>query len=982
MDLSSLSKVPYIMDAFTKWTIEMPDSIMLVDDQYYKGWTRRRVDDMSARVYAYLKQRGIGRDDFVMICLPRGVLPLVAMIGVWKAGAAFVMVEDTYAPDRIDFIRNDCGCKLTIDIDVAKEIAETEPLQGYERPDDHDAAFAVYTSGSTGRPKGVLHEFGDIKLEALVANLEIEPGARGALIAPLNFVVTVKSMTGVMYAPCCFYVVPFATVKNPRKLIRYYIQNKIILTYLSPSLIRAVGDELGPYLKIIHTGSEPANGISLEGRKLVNNYAMSEGFFTLCQFVIDKPYDTCPVGKPNSPIIQIRLVDEDGNDVPEGETGEIIFENPFMRGYINLPEQTAEALRDGWYHTNDLGRMDENGNIILVGRANDMIKIDGNRIEPAEIEAAFKEATGKEWCAAKGFEDPSESFVCAYYLGELEQSEEEIRAAMAERVPYYMIPSFFMQIEKPPILPTGKLARKDLPDPRATMKREEYVAPRDEFETALCKAFEHALGIDNIGITEDVYSLGANSVAAMKVLSIMKLDNLSAIDIFQGRTVEKISEIYKDKSSGQSEVSEEEKEMEARKQPHALPPHQRSVIDYQLFTPKAPMWLFPFLFTFGPDGDPQRVLDAARKVMDNHPIFGTVFEFNDDFDLQQRYDSSIIEPLEIEYMSDEEFQNARNDHTLVPTIGVLNCPMIRMRVIKTDTNCYLVIVFHHIIMDGTSMQLIFQSLGLAYMGQPLPLDTYYSYLEDEEKLRNTSAYRMAYEYYTQNYDNVDWCSIIEPDIEEPGNINAWTMIPTNMSPQTLDALEKNCNISRAVFASTVATLAFAKMTGKRNVLTTFTFHNRVDKRKQAAAGFLAHLLPLGIKLDNLTTVADVYEDMQVQTTNGLANSVYDWITANDNPYAMDPIAVAFETSAITDMSTLSQIGATMEPLDLGNNAALRRNFLQIFETQDSIAVKLSYMKTIYSDERIAEFANAFTEVTNKLLEITDPASVTLEDLLA
>ncbi len=171
MDLSVLSNVPYCMDAFAKWTHEMPDLPMLVDDQHYKGWTRARIDDLSARIYGYLKRQGIGTNDFVMICLPRGIRPIVAMMGVWKAGAAFVVVEDTYAPDRIELIKLDCGCKLTIDMDLWEQIKNEEPLAGYERPDDHDAAFAVYTSGSTGRPKGVLHEFGDIKLDALVANL-------------------------------------------------------------------------------------------------------------------------------------------------------------------------------------------------------------------------------------------------------------------------------------------------------------------------------------------------------------------------------------------------------------------------------------------------------------------------------------------------------------------------------------------------------------------------------------------------------------------------------------------------------------------------------------------------------------------------------------------------------------------------------------------------------------------------------------------
>ena len=979
MDLSALQSVPYVMDAFSKWAHEMPDSPMLVDSQYYKGWTRAHVDDESARIYAALKQRGIGKEDFVMICLPRGVLPMVAMVGVWKAGAAFVVVEDTYAPDRIEFIKNDCGCKLTIDMDTYLELVESEPLAGYERPDDHDAAFAVYTSGSTGRPKGVLHEFGDIRLDAIAANLQIEPGARGALIAPLNFVVSIKAITGILYAPCCFYIVPMATVKNPRKLIRYYIENKINLTYLSPSLIRAVGDDLGPYLKLVHTGSEPANGIALEGRKLVNNYAMSEGFFTLCQFEIDRPYEVCPVGKPNTPLVQVRIVDEEGNDVAQGETGEIIFENPFMRGYFNLPEQTEQALRDGWYYTGDLGFKNENDDLVLVGRANDMIKIDGNRIEPAEIEAAFKQVTGMDWCAAKGFENPDQSYVCVYYMGELDMSEQDIRKGMEEIVPYYMIPSFFMQIEEPPLLATGKLARKDLPDPRVTMKREEYVAPRDELEEAFCKAFEQALGISHIGITEDFYSLGGNSVSAMKVLSILKLDELSAVDIFQGRTVENVVAIYRDKQQTMaSNVSEYDKEMEARKHPHEISAMQLSVIDNQLYTPKAPMWIFPFLFSFGEHADVERVLASARKVQENHPIFSTVYEFNDDFDLQQRYDESARETIELEHMTDAEFEELQESQ--IETFAVLNHPMIRMRVIKTETNCYLLVIFHHVIMDGSSMQLIFQSFARAYNDEPLELDTYYSYLEDQELLRRTSAYRMAYEYYQENYEPVEWSEALAPDKAEKGNVNGQRYITTNMTVDNLKAIEDKLEITRDGFVTAVSILALARVNKERDILVGRSFHNRVDYRSANAAGLVSHMLPLGTRLDTMDTLADLYVRIKEESAAGIANSVYDWATSRENPYANDIFAVVYETAAITDMSALEKMGAEMESLDAHNEAALRRNMLQVFE-MGTISVLFSYMATIYTEERIDEFATAFSEITNKLLEVDDPSTVKIADLI-
>ena len=984
MNLSFLDNEPYFMRAFLQTVQDDPDSLMLVDDQSNNYWTRERVNDMSARVYNYLRKRHIGREDFVLILLPRGVLPIIAMIGVWKAGAALTVLEDNYVPERIEFIKKDLGCKLVIDMDTWHEICKEDPRYGFVMPDPHDAAYAVYTSGSTGNPKGVVHEYGKIALYAPSVPI---PGVapvnrdRSALIAPINFVASTMVILGILGQKSCLHIVPYSVVKNPKRLVGYFELHKIQNTFLSPSMIRAVGGNLPPCVLSVYTGSEPANGIYLEGVQVINNYSMSEGGFKICQFVIDKPYDVCPVGKPTLPGMEILLLDEDGNEVAQGETGEICFEDPFTRGYMNLPDQTAEAFIDGLYHSGDLGYKDEDGNLILVGRANDMIKIDGNRIELAEIEAAFKKVTNVSWCAAKGFENPSKSFVALYYKkGEdVPQTSSELRAAMGKHVPYYMIPSYFVQVDQVPLLPNGKLDRKSLPDPSTHMKRAAYVAPRDELERALCEAFEKVLGVEHVGVTENFYELGGKSVLAMQVIAEMDLEALSAVDIFQGCTPERIAQIYREKTAGQEGISEEEKEMNARKVPHFVPPVIRGVIDYQLFTPKAPMWIFPFLFSFGEDADPKRVLEAGRKVMENHPIFSTVFEFNDDCELQQRYDESVRARLFLEYMSDWEFEDFKQQP--LETFNVLGEPMVRMRVIQTDSNVYMLLVFHHVIMDGSSMQLIFKSIADAYTGEPLALDTYYSYLEDAERLRETSAFQEAYDYYQENYEGVDWTYNIESDLSEPGNVNATFGITTSLTPESLTRMEQACDISRNGFMIAVCSLALAKLSHKNNVITSFVFHNRVDQRRQAAGGLLSSTLPVGLKLDEYDTLADLYKGISKQSADGIANSAYDWVVESENAYERDVFALVYETSSIMDMSFLDRMGAGLEPLDARNEAALRSTMLQVFERSDSITFLLSYMKNAFSNERIAAFGDEITLYTDYLIDVKDPASVKVADLL-
>ena len=149
-----------ILSLLERYTAENPSAAILFDDAHAKGVTYAQFDEMTGRVYAYLKQHGVGRETFVLINLPRGILPIAAMIGVWKAGAAWALVEDTYAPERIAYIREDCWCVAELNASVWDEVMNTEPQKGYVEADPHDAAYAIYTSGTTGNPKGVLHEYG------------------------------------------------------------------------------------------------------------------------------------------------------------------------------------------------------------------------------------------------------------------------------------------------------------------------------------------------------------------------------------------------------------------------------------------------------------------------------------------------------------------------------------------------------------------------------------------------------------------------------------------------------------------------------------------------------------------------------------------------------------------------------------------------------------------------------------------------------
>ena len=969
MDLTFIENTDYIMDAWDRSVKANPNALALTDERHPRGISRLKVDELSGKVYAWLRARNIGKEDFVLICMPRGGIALIAILGVWKAGAAFTLVEDNYPPERIAFIRKDCGCKAVIDIKAWDEILETDALTGYEHTAIHDAAFAIYTSGTTGNPKGVLHEYGSIKMvraascDRRTGKPRINGSDRLALISPLNFNASIRRLIVSIYEGCNLFVVSYAVIKNPVVLKQYLQYNRITVLLASPSLLRLIGNP-GPGIRQVQISSEPANGFYFEGPELVNAYAMSETSFPVAEFIIDKKYDECPVGKPNIDEINVTIVDEDGNEVPDNVEGEIVIEDPFFRGYVNLPEHTKEVLFDGMYHTGDIGKKLPDGNLVLCGRNNDMIKINGNRIEPAEIEAVGKKVLGVDWCAARGFEEQVHAFVCLYYTDDIELDEMKVRNEMERFLPYYMIPSYFIKVDEIPVLPNGKMNRRALPKPESRTERAEYVAPRTEIERILCSAFENALSLENIGIHDNFYHLGGDSLGSMSVLSEANLPGLLASDIFAGCTPERIAALYKEREAGRQPVDIEKTEAQARENVHPLTPNQISIFDYCIFSPRTIMWNLPRLYRFAADIDAQRLCDAFNKALANRTALYTVFEFNDECSLVQRIAPEKKLQISVEKMTEAEFQKLSED--LMRPFVMIGEPLVHAGIYQTEDAVYLFWEIHHIMTDGTGMHLLNDDIVRAWKGEELPLDTYYAYLHNEEEMREGKRYREDREYINEIYGGKDWCINLIPDTEN--RPSGRTLLPLNMiSLENMAAFEKKHHLSRNLLFSAVALLGMSTMENKDLVMADWIFHDRTDEIKNNAFGCLFRYITIGLEMNKEMTVGDFFKELSDRSNAMLAHCSYEWSIKQDNVFEHDTLIVCYETSQIMSTTDIGSIGGTR--LNVTSNAPVNSRSLafQIIETPDGIVPYLMFNQALYSEEKIKCTVDTFSGLIDRLM---------------
>ncbi len=754
-----------VKDMFEQEARRRPDAVAVEmrGEQVSYGELNRRAN----RLGRYLRSKGVGVESKVGICVDRSIEMVVAVMGVLKAGGAYVPMDPGYPQERLIYMLKDSQIGILL---TQREIVETigaesieiilldadspliircsdENFESEVTPDN--LAFILYTSGSTGRPKGVMNTHRgifnrQIWMQETYPLIETDKVLQ---LASFSFDFSVwEILAPLSYGACVILPRPEGQ-RDSGYLIDLIIDRGVTIVHFIPSMLEAFLDEEDvkkcKSLRRVFSGGE-ALSFNLQRRitsllkaGFHNQYGPTEASIDVtywdCEH--DEKEEVVSIGRPNANN-RVYVLDSRFRPAAIGISGELYIGGvAVVRGYLNQPGMTAERfLPDPYsaeagarmYRTGDLAKYLSDGRLQYLGRADNQVKLRGYRIEMGEIEAVIEqhERVKKSVVMAREEEGAGKRLVC-YYTSEGEVSREELREHLGRKLPEYMVPGMFIEMEQMPLTANGKVDLRALPSAEQISNEVEdpYEQPCNAIEEIIAGIWSEVLRVSKVGVNDNFFKLGGHSILATQIISRVRKalrKDIELRSLFETPTVRGIARRIQELMQGSTDH-----------QPPQIEPATRNSILPLSFAQQR-LWLLhqiePDIFAFNiPQairlkGDLNVVVlgQALSEIVRRHEVLRTTFA------VEQGQPAQVIHPhkpvclpvIDISKWSEAkgqgELERLMIEDQLKP-FDLVQGPLLRLHLVKlSDDDHVLLITMHHIVSDGWSVAIFNRELSTIY----------------------------------------------------------------------------------------------------------------------------------------------------------------------------------------------------------------------------------------------------------------------------
>jgi len=739
---------------FEAQVLRFPEDVAVVGSG--REFTYSELNDKANQLAHLLKKRGIGKNCIVGLFADRSVEMVIGILAILKAGSAYLPVDPEYPEERIHYMLDDGQVSIVLaQPDLINRLpvplkAGVIPLSDEEWKEESranpkgtvqatDLAYVMYTSGSTGKPKGVLVEHRNVvRLVTHTNYIQVNASDRMIQTGAVGFDAITFEIFGALLNGARLYLVEKDVLLNPSALEAFLHTHRITIMWLTSPLFNQLAEDgssdLFGSLRALIVGGDVLSPKHIEtvrerhpGLAIWNGYGPTENTtFSTC-FLIDREYqENIPIGKPISHSTAY-ILDHDNQPVPVGVPGELcVGGDGVARGYLNQPELTAEKfVRDPFrpeermYRTGDRARWLPDGSIEYLGRMDQQVKIRGYRIEPGEIEAVLSSHPEVKAAVVSVYEDArKQKALCAYFASNSTLSPEDLRDFAAKELPTYMVPASFVQLDRMPLTPNGKIDRKALPAPEHnTTANAAYVAPGSEIEKLVADIWEEVLGIERIGAFDHFFELGGHSLKAMTILS--RVHQACQVEVplralFEHPILRDFAAYLesKEKSVYESIKPVEERDVypvsSAQKRMYILQEFEGDGISYNI----------PNLLMLLGTLDRNRFEQAFRKLAARHEALRTSFH-SQEGEPVQRIHGEVELPIAYTEATDAELPQIIE--AFVQPFNLQAAPLCRLKLVKLEADRHLFLMdMHHIIADGVSLDILTREWMELYNGNELP----------------------------------------------------------------------------------------------------------------------------------------------------------------------------------------------------------------------------------------------------------------------
>lgn len=573
-----------IIEVFEQQVKITPDNIAVIFED--RQITYQELNAEANQLGCFLRELfQIVPDDLIGIKLERSDKMILAILGILKAGAAYVPIDPAYPQERIDYIEKDSNCKIVIDENVLLLFYKNQNVyldKNIEKINSSkDLAYIIYTSGTTGHPKGVMVEHRNVVnlIVSQTKQFKIDESEKIIQLSNYTFDASVEQIFLALCNGARLYLISRAALLEEDIFAEFISKNEITHLHAVPSVLEKITPSSRFSLKRVIAGGDNCSAKLAElwstTCDFYNEYGPTETTVTSVEHLYDKKKTFC-IGSPISNT-QVYILDNNLFPTQLGVPGKIYISGAGVtRGYLNKPELTAEKFIDNpfvintkMYDTGDLGRWLPDGNIEFLGRNDDQVKIRGFRIELGEIENILLQFSSHlQQVVVQPQDVNGDKILVAYYVSDNEIDKKEIRSYLITKLPEYMIPSFLVALEHLPLTANGKIDRNALRGiSEEDIIRKEYVQPRNEIEQKIAIIWQEILGVEKVGATDSFFELGGHSLNATKLISIIHKQfnvKLSIIDLFNNIILEELALLLENtilySSSNEENISIEESE--------------------------------------------------------------------------------------------------------------------------------------------------------------------------------------------------------------------------------------------------------------------------------------------------------------------------------------------------------------------------------------------------------------------------------------